>query len=202
MRGELVRAYPYAEMREDALGMARRLAGMGIGKDDRVALIADTCPEFAALFCACVYVGRVARPAAAADDFRRASDSYIDQLKVQLESSDPNIAAISRRNRRDGQSRRRPARLRGRRLGRVRKARCARMRPARAAPDDICYLQYSSGSTRFPIGVAVTHAALLHNLFGHSTAIELGKTTVLSAGCPGITTWAWSAASYRPSRTR
>ena len=31
-----------------------------------------------------------------------------------------------------------------------------------AAPDDICYLQYSSGSTRFPTGVAVTHRALLN----------------------------------------
>jgi fatty-acyl-CoA synthase len=37
-----------------------------------------------------------------------------------------------------------------------------------AEPDDICYLQYSSGSTRFPHGVAVTHRALLNNLAAHS----------------------------------
>jgi fatty-acyl-CoA synthase len=30
-------------------------------------------------------------------------------------------------------------------------------------PSDICYLQYSSGSTRFPHGVAVTHASLMNN---------------------------------------
>ena len=41
-------------------------------------------------------------------------------------------------------------------------------------PDDICYLQYSSGSTRFPTGVAVTHKALLHNLYGHATGVDLG----------------------------
>jgi fatty-acyl-CoA synthase len=37
-----------------------------------------------------------------------------------------------------------------------------------ADPDAICYLQYSSGSTRFPHGVAVTHRALLANLAGHA----------------------------------
>ncbi|MFM5884515.1 MAG: fatty acyl-AMP ligase, partial [Novosphingobium sp.] len=42
-----------------------------------------------------------------------------------------------------------------------------------ASPDDICYLQYSSGSTRFPHGVAVTHASLLNNLAGHSEGMEL-----------------------------
>jgi fatty-acyl-CoA synthase len=40
-------------------------------------------------------------------------------------------------------------------------------------PDDICYLQYSSGSTRFPHGVAVTHRALLNNLRGHGIGMEL-----------------------------
>jgi fatty-acyl-CoA synthase len=37
-----------------------------------------------------------------------------------------------------------------------------------AKTDDIAYLQYSSGSTRFPHGVAITHHALLNNLAAHS----------------------------------
>ena len=41
----------------DALADACRLVAMGIGKNDRVALVAETGPEFAALFCACVYAG-------------------------------------------------------------------------------------------------------------------------------------------------
>src|SRR5690606_25200795 len=41
------------------------------------------------------------------------------------------------------------------------------------APHDIAYLQYSSGSTRFPHGVAVTHAALLNNLAAHSHGMKL-----------------------------
>jgi fatty-acyl-CoA synthase len=50
--------------------------------------------------------------------------------------------------------------------------------PATALPvadgDDIAYLQYSSGSTRFPHGVAVTHRALLHNLGSHSHGMLIG----------------------------
>jgi fatty-acyl-CoA synthase len=42
-----------------------------------------------------------------------------------------------------------------------------------AKPDDIAYLQYSSGSTRFPHGVAVTHHALLDNLHAHGIGLQV-----------------------------
>jgi fatty-acyl-CoA synthase len=45
-----------------------------------------------------------------------------------------------------------------------------------AQPDDIAYLQYSSGSTRFPHGVAVTHQALMSNLAAHSHGMKMGPT--------------------------
>jgi fatty-acyl-CoA synthase len=45
-----------------------------------------------------------------------------------------------------------------------------------AHPDDICYLQYSSGSTRFPHGVAVTHASLLNNVGGHSHGMNFTES--------------------------
>jgi fatty-acyl-CoA synthase len=45
-----------------------------------------------------------------------------------------------------------------------------------ADPDDICYLQYSSGSTRFPHGVAVTHRALLGNLHAHGVGLHVEDT--------------------------
>ncbi|MFN9634600.1 MAG: fatty acyl-AMP ligase, partial [Erythrobacteraceae bacterium] len=35
MRGELARVYPYSEMRDDALVMARRLVGGGGAEDER-----------------------------------------------------------------------------------------------------------------------------------------------------------------------
>jgi fatty-acyl-CoA synthase len=52
--------------------------------------------------------------------------------------------------------------------------------PAQAAelpaadPHAIAYLQYSSGSTRFPHGVAVTHRAVMANLTGHAHSMQIG----------------------------
>ncbi len=174
MRGELARVYPYSDMRDDALVMARRLIAAGIGQQDRVALIAETGPDFAALFCACVYAGAWPVPLPLPTTFG-GKENFIDQLAIQLQSSDPKILLYPEE------------------IGEMAAAAAARQgcraeswqdfsqRPApdctlpQANPDDICYLQYSSGSTRFPTGVAVTHKALLHNLYGHSTTMELGE---------------------------
>ena len=56
-RGTLVRAYPYSELREHALAHARRLVATGIRSGDRIALVAETGPEFAACFFGAVYAG-------------------------------------------------------------------------------------------------------------------------------------------------
>ncbi|HKH28580.1 MAG TPA: AMP-binding protein, partial [Sphingomicrobium sp.] len=56
-RGQLVRAYPFAELREDALAHAQRFIAMGLNPDDRIAMIAETGPEFAACFFGAVYAG-------------------------------------------------------------------------------------------------------------------------------------------------
>ena len=173
MRGDLAQVYTYAQLREDALANAYRLAAMGIGKDDRVALIAETGPEFAALFCACVYSGAWPVPLPLPTTFG-GKDNYIDQLAVQLSSCDPKVLLY-------------PAEIADMAGAGARRQGCEGMdwetffrqqatevALPEATPDDICYLQYSSGSTRFPTGVAVTHEALLHNLYGHSTTMEVG----------------------------
>ncbi len=56
-RGALVRAYPYAELRNDGLAHARRFVAMGLNKGDRLALVAETGPEFAACFFGAIYAG-------------------------------------------------------------------------------------------------------------------------------------------------
>lgn len=173
MRGTLERAYPFAELRADALAMAYRLVAAGISKNDRVALVAQTGPECAALFCACVYAGAWPVPLPLPTTFG-GRENYIEQLGVQLESCDPKLllypaeiaemgAAAARQQGCQGESWEEFA---------LRDAREAALPEAR--PDDICYLQYSSGSTRFPTGVAVTHQALLHNLYGHAAGVNLG----------------------------
>src|SRR3546814_17875246 len=56
-RGTQRRAYPCSELRADAIGMAHRLIAAGIRPGDRIALIAETCPEFAASFFGAIYAG-------------------------------------------------------------------------------------------------------------------------------------------------
>ena len=165
-RGKLTRAYPFRELREDALAAARRLVAHGLRPGDRVALIAETGPDFAALFCGAVYAGVWPVPLPLPTSFG-GKEGYIDQLAVQLASSDPVMLVY-------------PAEIAAMGEAAATRQGCEAIsfeafaaRPAPAcdlpspSPDDICYLQYSSGSTRFPHGVAVTHASLLNNLAGH-----------------------------------
>jgi fatty-acyl-CoA synthase len=171
-RGNLTRAYHFAELRQDALAMARRLIARGVKPADRIALAAQTCPEFAALFCGAIYAGAWPVPLPLPTSFG-GKESYIDQLATQLESSAPSILFYP-------DEIAEMARVAAERQG------CDGLTfeefaavPAGNAPlprqnaDDICYLQYSSGSTRFPHGVAVTHRALLNNLRGHSLGMKL-----------------------------
>ena len=89
-RGTLVRAYPYAELREDALANARRFMALGLNKGDRLALIAETGPDFAACFFGAIYAGLWPVPLPLPTSFG-GRDAYVDQLVVMLTSSDPQL---------------------------------------------------------------------------------------------------------------
>jgi fatty-acyl-CoA synthase len=174
-RGKLARPYPFAELRADAIACARRLIAQGVAPQDRIALIAETGPEFAALFFGAVYAGAWPVPLPLPTSFG-GRESYVDQLKVQLGSCDPRLLLF-------------PEELASMAADAVAGSAVAAVSfasllsgdapeadlPA-AEPDDIAYLQYSSGSTRFPHGVAVTHRALLNNLSAHSHGMEVCET--------------------------
>ena len=174
-RGTLVRPYPFSEMREEALAQARRLIAAGVKPEDRIALIAETGPEFASLFFGVVYAGAWPVPLPLPTSFG-GSQHYIDQLSVQLSSCDPKmlfypaeLAAMA-----DEAARQRNVE------GIDWESFSTRDAPDVALPqakgDDIAYLQYSSGSTRFPHGVVITHEALLNNLAAHSYGMEVCDT--------------------------
>ena len=171
-RGTLVRPYPFAELRQDALDVARRLIAHGLAKGDRVALIAETGPEFAALFCGAIYAGIWPVPLPLPTSFG-GKESYIDQIATQMASAEPRLLLY-------------PAELGGIAAAAAARQGCEGMSwqdfalqvaPDVALPelraDDICFLQYSSGSTRFPHGVAVTHSGLLNNLAAHGHGMQL-----------------------------
>ncbi len=174
-RGTLARPYPFSEMRSDALVMARRLIHAGIKPGERVALVAETSPDFAALFFGAVYAGAWPVPLPLPTSFG-GRDAYVDQLAVQLRSCDPVLLLYPPEIAEMGAAAAASVGAKGEDWATF---------ATRAAPDvmlpaakgeDIAYLQYSSGSTRFPHGVAVTHHALLNNLAAHSHGMEVCET--------------------------
>ena len=174
-RGTLTQAYPYSELVTDSLAHARRFVTLGLAPGDRVALVAETGAEFAACFFGAVYAGLWPVPLPLPTSFG-GREAYVAQLLVMLESSDPqlflyppdlaefSIAAAEQRNvaARDWDS-----------LAEVEQS--SADLPTNSS-SSIAYLQYSSGSTRFPHGVAVTHRALLDNLHAHGLGVEVQET--------------------------
>jgi fatty-acyl-CoA synthase len=174
-RGTLARAYPYTELRDDALQMAYRLVAEGVKPHDRIALIAETGPDFAALFFGCVYAGAWPVPLPLPTSFG-GRDAYVDQLAVQLKSADPRLLFFPLELESMAGEAARLCQVDGLDWeGFAARPAPSATLPA-AAPDDIAYLQYSSGSTRFPHGVAVTHHALLNNLAAHSHGMHVCDT--------------------------
>ncbi len=177
-RGNLARPYPYSELRRDALAMAHRLIARGVKKGDRIALVAETGADFAAIFCGVIYAGGWPVPLPLPTSFG-GKDNYIEQLAVQLASSDPSYffyppeiahmgeAAAVAHNKANGTA------TIGLAWDVLAGDAVVEGPLPQAQGDDICYLQYSSGSTRFPHGVAVTHTSLLNNLRGHSLGMKL-----------------------------
>src|SRR5206468_12875406 len=88
IRGSLHSTYLYSELRDDALDLARRFIGAGIKPGDRIALVAETGPEFAAAFFGAVYAGAWPVPLPLPTSFG-GREAYVDQLRVQLKSCDP-----------------------------------------------------------------------------------------------------------------
>ncbi|MEO7410930.1 MAG: AMP-binding protein, partial [Sphingomicrobium sp.] len=89
-RGTLTRAYPYPELRADALAHAHRFVALGLAPGDRVALVAETGADFAACFFGAVYAGLWPVPLPLPTSFG-GREAYVSQLLVMLESSDPQL---------------------------------------------------------------------------------------------------------------
>jgi fatty-acyl-CoA synthase len=174
-RGTLTLAYTYAQLRDDALVEARRFVALGIKPGDRIALVAETGVEFAACFFGAVYAGAWPVPLPLPTSFG-GREAYVDQLGVQLKSSDPALFLYPEELAHFGEGAADNAGAKSRTWESLAEVEPAAGELPTATGDDIAYLQYSSGSTRFPHGVAVTHRALLDNLRAHSVGLQMTET--------------------------
>ena len=149
-RGQLKRAYPYSDLREDSLAHAQRFIAMGLKPGDRVALVAETGAEFAACFFGAVYAGLWPVPLPLPTSFG-GREAYVEQLKVMLASSDPSLflCAPELLTYADeaGTDRGVPARD----WDSLSEIEVGTAELPLPDADEVAYLQYSSGSTRFPL---------------------------------------------------
>jgi fatty-acyl-CoA synthase len=171
-RGTLERNYPFSELREDALVNARRFAALGVRPGQRIALVAETGPDFVACFFGAIYAGAWPVPLPLPTSFG-GRDAYVDQLGTQLKSCDPVLFLYPSELADFGSGAAAKASVASRTWQSLGEVDPATSELPTASPDDIAYLQYSSGSTRFPHGVAVTHRALLQNLRAHGIGLKL-----------------------------
>lgn len=171
-RGSLTRAYPFSQLRVDARAMARRLVAAGIKPKDRIAIVAETSPDFAALFFGAVYAGAWPVPLPLPTSFG-GRDSYVEQLRVQLASCEPVLLIYPPELAPMGVDAARAAGTEGIDWSELVRRPAPDVPLPEATGDQVAYLQYSSGSTRFPHGVAITHHALLNNLTAHAYGMQL-----------------------------
>jgi len=161
--GKLVAALPYRTLREQALVLARRLRSLGVERSSRVAIVAETHPDFLRFFFACQYAGLVpvALPASV---HLGGHEAYVGQLRGLLLGCGAAVAMAS-----SGFMRFLKEAVEGLDLvflgtpddfdGLPQAADLAPL-----GPKDTAYLQYTSGSTSFPRGVVITQEAVLSNV--------------------------------------
>lgn len=161
------RFYSYEQMWQEALRRGAHLRAAGLEAGDRVALVIPEGDEFVLSFLGAAVAGIVPVPIFPRATFK-ALDGYIDILAHIVEASGARVLLTMEGTRPFVEK------VLTRGVGLERIALCEEafegdvdpIEPADVGPDDLCFLQFTSGSTSRPKGVVVTHA----NLVANSTA--------------------------------
>ncbi len=165
-RGQLRTVLPYAKLKEDSQTLAKRLLGLKLQRGSRIAIIAETHPDFPRFFFACQYAGYTPVPLPASIHLG-GHKAYVEQLRGLLVKSQAAVAMAPI----EFQSYLLEA-TDGLNLQLVGAPQTfdelteqdVELCPLQ--PEETAYLQYTSGSTLFPRGVMVSGAAVMHNLSG------------------------------------
>lgn len=162
-KGELAQVLTYRELRDRARDFGQGLVRLGLARGDRVLLIADTDPDFMAAFCGCQYAGVLPVPVALPMTLGGKA-AYIDQLRQQLIGCGA-VAAMAP----DGFLPFITEAAQGLNLKLVGGPKDYAALPRQGAElrpfdkDDHSYLQFSSGSTRFPKGIDIPQRSIMAN---------------------------------------
>jgi len=179
-RLELAESLPYAELVPQARDLAARMMGQGLVPGERVALVAETDGDFIRAFCACQYAGLVPAPLPLPLAFGDRA-AYVAQIRRMMAGARasaamaPAWAAEWLDEAASG--------LGLKWSGTMAQWRVLAAKAELPAQDcnGLSYLQFSSGSTRAPTGIAITHGALMSNTSAtieHGLAIRPGDRGV------------------------
>jgi fatty-acyl-CoA synthase len=163
-RGQLEVVLSYRELRDEARTLARRLLGLGLKRGDRVGIVAETDPMFQRFFFACQYAG-LSPFALPAGIQLGAHTAYVGQIRRMLESCNASIAVAPASH----------SEFLNEAVAEMDLVMAGSPEDFDALPEadvefeslgakDPAYLQYTSGSTRFPRGVEINQETVLENL--------------------------------------
>ena len=165
-RGALYNTLSYSELRQQSIDLAKKLLSLGLESGSRVALVAETTPEFLKFFYACQYASLI--PVALPASIKvGAHQAYVAQLQRLLEASDAAVGVAS-----EGYLTFLQEASEGLAMRMVETPESFHALPVSQQdlpsikPSDISYIQYTSGSTRFPRGVVIKHETAVSNLQG------------------------------------
>jgi fatty-acyl-CoA synthase len=166
-KGEIRASLSWHDVRERAHVVARKLIGAGFAKGDRLLITADTWPGFFDLFFGAQYAGLLPVPVSIPVGIG-GKEAYLDQLRRQFAASGA-VAAIGIDDLAGylGDAAKEFPAIRlhgGMDVIDALPEKPVDLRPL--GPDDDCYIQFSSGSTRHPHGVRIVQRALMANIAG------------------------------------
>ena len=165
-RGALEYVLPYAALRRQAAATARKLLSLGLKRGDRVAVVAETGPDFMKVFFGCQYAGLIPCPMPYTM-YIGGKDAYVERVAGMLQAAKA-CAVISSAELlssiRDGAATAGTTRVMTHEELQSQPEAAAKLEPF--GPDEDAYIQYSSGSTSSPKGVLITQKAIVSNAGG------------------------------------
>ena len=164
-RAQLLESVPYAQLAQEAKDLARKLISMDFKQGDRVVIVAETHPNFLRGFFACQYAGLIPAPVpvpiqlgSRAGYVRKTRDLLISAHATAVFAPESVLPLVNEACKD----------IDMKFVGDIESLSSLPVDPSielyEAKPEDTAYIQFTSGSTKFPRGVVIEQKAVLSNL--------------------------------------
>ncbi|HSE18645.1 MAG TPA: fatty acyl-AMP ligase [Pyrinomonadaceae bacterium] len=172
-------SYTFAELDRKARAIGSRLAALG-ARGKRVLLPHPPGLDFVASFFGCLYSGAVAVPACSS----LLSPRHHDRLRFIVEDADAEFILAASTHLQNLTDQEWTSRLNFLVADEVAETEGADWLPAPVRPDDVAYIQYTSGSTSSPKGVVISHRNVLSNQKMIQSAFRTSEASVVVSWLP------------------